>query len=114
MIFTKIVHYYSKMSNWGKILLFSIIFIVVVSIMNRIVPSKKNNNGVEGFTQDAEFTSKTEVANIYDDFYANIYDHLVYNEVKNEYEIGEIVSKTHITEDSRVLDVGAGTGRHVG
>ena len=113
MIITKIVQYYSKMSNWGKILLFSIIFIVVVSVLNNLVPSKKKN-GVEGFSQDAGFTHKTDIASIYDDFYANIYDHLVYNEVKNDYEIGEIVSKTHITEDSRVLDVGAGTGRHVG
>jgi len=68
----------------------------------------------EGFTQKEEFTTKTDVSGIYDDFYANIYDYLVYNEVKNEYEIGEIVSKTHITQDSRVLDVGSGTGRHVG
>jgi SAM-dependent methyltransferase len=110
---SKIAQMYSKMSNWGKILLFSILFIVVVSLLNRIVPSKRNN-GVEGFTQEAEFTSKTEVPNIYDDFYVSVYDHLVYNEVKNDYEIGEIIHKTHITEDSRVLDIGAGTGRHVG
>ena len=105
--------YYSKMSDWGKVLLFSTLFIVVVSALNHLTPSKKNN-GIEGFTQDADFTSKTEVSSIYDDFYANVYDHLVYNEVKNDYEIGEIVNKTHITEESNVLDVGAGTGRHVG
>lgn len=111
---SKIAQLYSKMSNWGKVLLFSILFIVVVSILNRILPSKRNNGTVEGFTQDAEFKSNTDIANIYDDFYASIYDHLVYNEVKNDYEIGEIVDKTHITEDSRVLDIGSGTGRHVG
>lgn len=110
---SRIAQMYSKMSNWGKILLFSLLFIVVVSLLNRIVPSKRNN-GVEGFTQEAEFTSKTDVPKIYDDFYVSVYDHLVYNEVKNDYEIGEIVNKTHITEDSRVLDIGAGTGRHVG
>jgi SAM-dependent methyltransferase len=111
---SKIAQIYSKMSNWGKILLFSLLFIVVVSVLNRLMPNRKSNNGVEGFTQEAEFTSNTEVPKIYDDFYANVYDHLVYNEVKNDYEIGEIVNKTHITEDSRVLDIGSGTGRHVG
>lgn len=106
-----VIQYYNKLSNWGKILLFSIIFIVVISLLNNIMPQKPR---VEGFTQKEEFTTKTDVSGIYDDFYANIYDYLVYNEVKNEYEIGEIVSKTHITQDSRVLDVGSGTGRHVG
>ena len=72
MIITKIVQYYSKLSNWGKILLFSIIFIVVVSTLNNLVPSKKTN-GVEGFSQDAGFTHKTDIASIYDDFYANIF-----------------------------------------
>jgi SAM-dependent methyltransferase len=106
-----VIQYYNKLSNWGKILIFSILFIVVISFLNNIMPQKPR---AEGFTQKEEFTTKTDVSGIYDDFYANIYDYLVYNEVKNEYEIGEIVSKTHITQDSRVLDVGSGTGRHVG
>ena len=109
-----ITQYYNKLSNWGKILLFSVVFIVVVSFLNNLMPKRGTHKGVEGFTQKEEFTTKTDIAGIYDDFYANIYDYLVYNEIKNEYEIGEIIEKTHITQDSRVLDVGSGTGRHVG
>lgn len=108
-----LVQFYNKLSNWGKVLVFSILFISVVSVLNHLT-TKKKSNSIEGFDQRESFLSKSEIVTIYDDFYANIYDYLVFNEVKNDYEIGEIVSKTRITQDSRVLDVGAGTGRHVG
>lgn len=107
-----LVQYYNKLSNWGKVLVFSVLFISVVSLLNHLTPNKKSN--VEGFEQKESFLSKSDVIAIYDDFYSNIYDYLVFNEVKNDYEIGEIVSHTHITQDSKVLDVGSGTGRHVG
>jgi SAM-dependent methyltransferase len=110
----KLAQYYNKLSNWGKVLVFSVLFIFVVSVLNHLTPNKKTNNGIEGFEQKEEFISKTDVIGIYDDFYANVYDYLVFNEVKNDYEIGEIVNKTQLSEDSRVLDVGSGTGRHVG
>ena len=109
-----LVQYYNKLSNWGKVLVFSVLFISVVSVVKHLTTNNKRPNSVEGFDQKESFLSKSDVIAIYDDFYANIYDYLVFNEVKNDYEIGEIVSKTHITQDSRVLDVGAGTGRHVG
>jgi len=102
------------MSDWGKILFFVVIFMVVVALMNFFVPKNKNRTGIEGFTQKAQFESKESVIDIYDDFYANIYDHLVFSYIKNEYEIGEIIEKTHLTEESRVLDIGSGTGHHVG
>ena len=105
----KLVQYYNKMSDWGKILFFSILFIVVVSGLNNLM--NKSSHGKEGFSES--FVSKTEVSTIYDKFYASVYDLLVFNEVKNDYEIGEIVDKTHITQESRVLDIGCGTGRHV-
>ena len=104
-----LVQYYNKMSNWGKILFFSVLFIVVVSGLNNL--TNKSSHRKEGFSES--FVSKTEVSSIYDKFYASVYDLLVFNEVKNDYEIGEIVDKTHITKESRVLDVGCGTGRHV-
>ena len=106
----KLVQYYNKMSNWGKILFFSVLFIVVVSMLNNL--TNKSSHGKEGFSES--FVSNTDVPSIYDQFYASVYDLLVFNEVKNDYEIGEIVDKTHITQDSRVLDIGCGTGRHVG
>jgi ubiquinone/menaquinone biosynthesis C-methylase UbiE len=65
----------------------------------------------EGFVQNDALVTKTGVA-VYDDFYAEIYDYLVFNNMKDEYEIGEIVNKTNPSSKSKVLDVGSGTGHH--
>jgi SAM-dependent methyltransferase len=46
-------------------------------------------------------------------FYSDIYDHLVYNNLKDDYEIGEIINKTGPTVKSKILDVGCGTGHQV-
>ena len=63
------------------------------------------------FSQDKFlFKSGDEV---YDDFYANIYDYLVFNNLKDDYEIGQITNKTTPTSKSVILDVGSGTGHHV-
>jgi SAM-dependent methyltransferase len=54
-----------------------------------------------------------EGPDIYDDFYAGLYDQLVFNQAKDSYEIGEIVNATTPTSESIVLDIGSGTGHHV-
>jgi len=38
---------------------------------------------------------------------------LVFSNQKDEYEVGEIVNKTTPTSESKILDVGSGTGHHV-
>ena len=101
-----LVSCYNKLSRWGKILFIALILIIVVTIF-------KKNNTTEGFQQSAQFVDK-KGTEIYDDFYVDIYDYLVYNNVKNDYEIGEIINKTGATEESIVLDIGSGTGHHVG
>ena len=66
----------------------------------------------EGFTQNDTFIVKENVG-IYDDFYVSIYDDLMFNPVKNNYEIGEISRITKMEPNiSRVLDIGSGTGHH--
>jgi SAM-dependent methyltransferase len=68
----------------------------------------------EGFSIDTnEFTFKDGKSQVYDDFYVNIYDQLVYSDVKNEYEIKQIVNNTKPDEKSIILDIGSGTGHHV-
>jgi len=106
----QIVNYYSKISPWGKVLVFIILFFMVVLIFKRI---QGLNNLNEGFEQTDSFLFKSKVEDIYDPFYADIYDSLVFNNLKNEYEIGEIINKTGATSQSVVLDVGSGTGHHV-
>ena len=73
---------------------------------------KKNSNSIEGFEQHDKFLLKSG-PDVYDDFYADIYDYLVFNVIKNQYEVGEIINKTTPSSESIILDVGSGTGHHV-
>jgi len=101
---------YKKLSNFGKILVFiSVLLILIVffKFINVNLPNTK-----EGFIQEKEFLFK-KGPEIYDDFYASIYDHLVFNEVKNDYEVGMILNQDTPNTKSVILDVGCGTGHHV-
>jgi len=98
---------YHKSSIAGKILLLFILLILIIVIF------KGNKVTKEGFEQSEQFLFKTD-QDIYDDFYSDIYDYLVFNTIKNQYEIGEIVNKTTPTSESIILDIGCGTGHHVG
>ncbi len=98
---------YNYSTTWAKILLFIVLLIILMTLFKTIQPLRK-----EGFTQNDQFLFKSG-NDIYDKFYADIYDYLVYSNMKDDYEIGEIVNKTHPTSESRILDIGCGTGHHV-
>jgi SAM-dependent methyltransferase len=66
----------------------------------------------EGFEQSETFLLKTN-DDLYDNFYTSIYDELVFNSLKNDYEVGEIINKTSVSSQSIILDIGSGTGHHV-
>jgi SAM-dependent methyltransferase len=74
--------------------------------------SPYNSTKREGFQQSKDFLFKKGIE-IYDDFYANIYDFLVFNEMKNDYEVGLILNQNVPNVKSVILDVGSGTGHHV-
>ena len=103
-----ITNLYNKMSNWGKIIVIIVVLLLFVSLFNQ---NKKISK--EGFVQSSKEFILKDNSNIYDDFYASIYDYLVYNNVKNDYEIGEIINQTGPTSESIILDIGSGTGNHV-
>ena len=98
---------YNKISVWGKVLLFIVLLLLAVTFFKSY---KKKN--IEGFEQNDKFLLKTG-NEVYDDFYSDIYDHLVYSSIKDAYEVGEIINKTEPTEQSIILDIGCGTGHHV-
>ena len=50
---------------------------------------------------------------IWSKFYCSIYDSLMLDNTKNDYEIREIVRNTKMNKKSRILDIGCGTGHHV-
>jgi SAM-dependent methyltransferase len=112
-------HVFNKTSIYGKILIFLVFFLILVIIFKKLNKSKggsNKNNGYlyEGFQDSDEFIFKHESApHVYDDFYAEIYDYLVFNNLKDNYEVGEIINKTTPTSESIILDIGSGTGHHV-
>lgn len=64
----------------------------------------------EGFVEEKkEFIKKTG-GDVFDEFYVDIYDSLVHDEKKNNYEIDRIFNSY---KNPIVLDIGSGTGHHV-
>ena len=112
-----ITRFYYKMSNFGKVLLFITILLILMVCFKSIIPSSSSSSffkgkGKEGFVSNENFLFK-KGNDIYDDFYSEIYDYLVFNVVKNDYEIGEIINSTEPNTKSIILDVGCGNGHHV-
>jgi len=97
----------NKLTNIEIILLLLTIILVIILVINY------SNKNIETFESKEKFLIKRD-KEIYDDFYVDIYDELVFDEVKNEFEIGKIINDTHLTKHSKILDIGSGTGHHVG
>jgi SAM-dependent methyltransferase len=100
---------YKNMSVWGLVLFFVLIMTIVIYMFK----DWNDKSGKETFIQNNSFVFKSKNNDIYDDFYANVYDHLVFNGVKNDYEVGEIINNSAPGEVTKVLDIGCGTGHHV-
>jgi ubiquinone/menaquinone biosynthesis C-methylase UbiE len=103
---TKIVNKINRMRFIEKAILILSLMLLISVLHNNILSRK------EGFEEKKEYILKEGPA-IYDNFYANIYDSLVFNKLKNEYEVGEIINSTKPTTNSILLDIGCGTGHHL-
>ena len=97
---------YNKISTFGKILLFIIFLLILLSIF------RSNYSKYEGFEQKEQFIFK-KGPSIYDNFYANVYDHIVKTTLGSDFEIGTIINSTNPTSKSVILDVGCRTGSRV-
>ena len=102
---------YNKLSNFGKILLFVAVLLALIVFFKR-VNNRADGINREGYEQNDQFLFK-KGTEVYDDFYATIYDYLVFNNMKDDYEVTQIVNKTNPTSESLILDIGSGTGHHV-
>ena len=109
-----IINTYQKIPLSGKVLLFTSLFLIVTVFFRVIEKEKKRRMGVlkEGYETINSFLFKSD-SQIYDDFYADVYDYLVFNSLKDDYEVGEIINRTTPTSESVILDIGCGTGHHV-
>lgn len=99
-------NFYNKLSNFGKILVFITFLLLAIMFFKLIMPVK------EGMVTSNKFLFKQGDA-VYDEFYSNIYDYLVFSGIKNDFEVGEIINNTKPSETSIIADIGCGTGHHV-
>jgi ubiquinone/menaquinone biosynthesis C-methylase UbiE len=89
-------------------------FLISISLITNYGYSNGYGTIEEGFEKATKnFNVNADVTQIYDDFYVNIYDDLVFSEVKNKFEIGKLIEYTKPIKNTRILDVGSGTGHHV-
>jgi ubiquinone/menaquinone biosynthesis C-methylase UbiE len=95
------------MSNFGKLVFFLALLLTIIVFFKSY-----NSHSKEGYQQINQFLFKSG-DEVYDEFYANIYDYLVFNNLKDDYEVMSLVNKTNPNTESIILDVGCGTGHHV-
>ena len=87
--------------------------ILCAIIMVSLILYKKNSSPLkEGFSQKDRFVAKYN-GNVYDMFYAQIYDELNAPKKRIPYEIDSIIKMTQASDYSRFLDIGSGTGNVV-
>jgi len=120
---------YKEASVWGKILIWTVIvFLLVTTFKSEYLKIKKkkehfdNNMNKENNlkTEEEEETEENTYKftfkhnnDIYDDYYAGIYDQLFYTNEKNDCEMYAIEEHAYIKSDSKILDIGCGVGHHV-
>lgn len=97
-------HYLNKINNLEKFLIVLMLLVLLLLLF------KKNH---EGFIQKNKNIITHTDTNIYDDFYANLYDILLYNKFKNIYELKIINKNKSLNKQSYILDIGCGTGNHI-
>ena len=96
---------FTSSSTWVILLFIVILLLIIVSLFKKPAYETFIN-------QDQKFEQKSG-EELYDDFYADVYDSLVYSHIKNEYEVGRIDKFIKPTQESKILDIGSGTGHHV-
>ena len=101
---SKIINKFNKSSIWFKTLSIILLCLILSLIFKKEVK--------EGFRQEKKFVVKNN-EQLYDDFYCSIYDELVYDDHKNDFEVKTIDRIAKINKNSNVLDIGSGRGHHV-
>ena len=93
-------------NRWFVLLIILTFALLISKFFNKML----NQLPHEGFTQDSPFISKRN-NDIYDSYYAMIYDDIYKTKPRATYEYQQIIDMTHPTLDQSIfLDVGSGTG----
>jgi len=99
-----------KMDICTRICLILGIILLIIILFNKL-PTIENFENSTQIKQKSKYIVKNN-DELYDDFYVDIYDKLVYSDTKNIYEISALQNKANLDNKSIVLDIGSGTGRH--
>lgn len=87
--------------------------ILVVVIFVLVVNCIYNYYQFEGFSERSNEFIVKKGTDVYDEFYVDVYDSLVYCREKNAFEIDAIIKMASLRNNSNILDIGSGTGHHV-
>lgn len=98
----------NRMSVPEQVLFWLALFLVVIMVFKAWAPQP-----VEPFSSSDQFVFKQGPHEVMDDFYANIYDVVVFDRIRTDYEVGEIINQTKPNEHSVILDIGCATGNTV-
>jgi cyclopropane fatty-acyl-phospholipid synthase-like methyltransferase len=102
-----------KTQNQPIILIRILLMLILAYLAFYMFRVAKEKKYIEGLDQKKHFILKTN-DDIFDTFYCDIYNKLMYDKNKVDYEIEEITRVTKINKNSTILDVGSGNGHHVG
>jgi len=94
-----------KTKTWIYILILLLVIYLAIFSYNRI----QNRSIHEGFQQSDPYVVKRN-AEIYDEFYVDIYDKLNMPEKRVPFEVDAIVANTQASPKSAILEIGSGTG----
>lgn len=97
-------------SNPAKYWLQTLAFLALCMVLVLLYKRQNLAPYYEGFTQNSRFVLKQQ-ADIYDEFYVDIYDRLMLPNQRCEYEVSKIIEMTQPSKKHSVfLDIGCGTG----
>ena len=104
---SKLFLLYNDTTAWFKIVILIVLLLLGLQIYKILNDSDESQEGFDNLHESFSVKNNT---NLYDDFYSSIYDELVYNPIRTQYEISKIMYETKVTPESILLDVGCGTG----
>jgi ubiquinone/menaquinone biosynthesis C-methylase UbiE len=103
--FKEIYKIIKKSSIWSRSLFLLFIVLLLLIIANR----NNNSKQIEGFSQREKYVLKHN-DDLYDNFYSKVYDKLMLDDRKNNYEVEEIMNNVKSNSSSILLDIGSGRG----
>lgn len=99
--------FWNKSTLTDKVFYISLVIVIIVAIP--WFASDKR----ESFESRKDFVIRRG-PEIMDDFYVDVYDKLLFNELRNNYEIGRLLENTTPTQQSIIADIGSTTGHTTG